>query len=293
MTDFSDAISRRQISERHFDSTPKVGRITAIQANSTPTRVRVENRWMGVAGPIGLQVGDWVRWIDTPDDPWCIGKVQDSPIGGGSGCDCGLYIRGMGTHDFATSESSPLYLTQEVYGVSPRRAPGDLVVLQFQLNDDAGDPTLSAGEWTTHAEEDVDASKFLVASAFDPASYELAWTTGGTRDGNGLMLSIAGAASVNGFAIQESDVQGFSGSSDWPTLTTTVDGCLLLYGVMGTTEVDLGVMRGLSYLGSELFTTYSHMWWERQLTAGTTPSWTIDYPDGEYRVEWIMAIAPT
>lgn len=38
---------------------------------------------MGVAGPVGLQVGDWVRWIDTPDDPWCIGKVQDSPIGGG------------------------------------------------------------------------------------------------------------------------------------------------------------------------------------------------------------------
>lgn len=287
----ADEINNRAINERTKSELLQYGRVTELSPGLNPPKVRIDGKLMTIIFPEGVVVGDNVAWLDNPDNPICIGKPAES-LTGTDGCGCGLYIRDVGTHDFATLESSPLYVTQEEYGISPKREPGDLIVMQFQLNDDAGDPAMSAAEWTTHADEDVDASKFLVASAFDPASYELAWTTGGTRDGDGQMVSVAGAGGVNGFAIQESDNQGVSGTSDWPTLTTTVDGCLILYGVMGTTEVDLGVMRGLSYLGSERFTTYSHLWWEQQTTAGATTQWTIDYPDGEFRVEWIMAIEP-
>lgn len=231
-------------------------------------------------------------YADCPPEQCCdLCAGTSTPSGGGPG----FYIRDVGTHDFNDLRSSPIVLCGEEYGVYPNYAPGDLLVAHCQGNNDAASISFDAGSgWTEYVNGEHDAAIVLVAAAIaEPGSFEIVWPEAETNGIDGQICAIAGASGVNQSAFKNSDVDGFSGSSNLPQVTTTVDGCLLLYGSIGSgNEIGDVTAPGLKRLRFNLFDQFCVMFWERQTTAGLTPARTITYPGPEFRTEWVLAVAP-
>ena len=211
---------------------------------------------------------------------------------------CGIRIIGVGFQEYPDLRTSPLHFTYDDYGVPVQSSPGDLLIAHSIGQ--SGNTTIDihhADEWEEHDNAVHDACRYIVASATAPASLDISWPDGGNESRNGHVVAVANSGGVEAYASKTSDVDGFAGSSDLPTITTTVDGCLILYGIMGmanelanpytTLPVD-----GLELLAGGMWYSFCQLYYEWQTTAGETEQRTVDYPAGEFRIEWVMAIRP-
>lgn len=240
-----------------------------------------------IAGIDGIDSARFDPFAGCPPAYCC--DQCDTGTGGGGG---GGFVRSMGTHDFHTLKASPIVLCGEEYSVAPSYAAGDLLIAHV-LGQGVGSISFDAGSgWTEHINGTHDGTNVLLATATDPTSFDIVWPEPVLESLDGQIAVIAGGT-VNATGFKNSDVDGFPGASALPQVTTTVDGCLIMYGIIGSgNEINQVVAPGLQRLQFNQFGEFCVMLWERQTSAGLTTARTVTYPAGEYRTEWIIAVAP-
>lgn len=235
-------------------------------------------------------------YADCPPSHCC--DLCGSTGGGGGGGGGGVAEQSLGTQDFHTLKLQPISLTFEQYGVPPNYVAGDMLIAQVQgdINPTETIAFDSGSGWTEHMNRVHDAAAVVVATAVDPASFDIVWpSTGEVGAVDGQICVVAGGGTVDGFAFKNSDIEGFAGASAAPQITTTVDGCVIVYGIIGSgNEInDVEMSPTLRRLAFNQFGEFCVFFWERQTAAGLTTARTITYPAGEYRTEWVIAVAPS
>jgi len=201
-------------------------------------------------------------------------------------------LRDVGTHDFHTLVSSPITMCGEEDTVAPTIQPGDLVVFAGQ-----GDQTHTFGsDWTVHLNTLHDGKRIFVVSTIAGAATNYDITFTGTDAIDAQMYVFAGAGGVSAFASAASDVDGFSGSSTFPTVSVADDQSMVLLGSIGsgnsigTVGTPLTVS-GFTPTAQNLF-GYFIGGWTKTADAGSESGHTITYPGGEYRTEYALVIEP-
>lgn len=202
-------------------------------------------------------------------------------------------VRSVGVQEFTGLESAPF--TFQAPGTVNA---GDLVVMAAEVDDcnlltPAGNLSV-AGGWTEHLATCHDAAVALVHSRFDPTSYDWDWDSVTTHTWVGLSVSISNAGGVGEFASKNSDVDGFSGSSNLPTVTTTLDNSMILYGITSAaTDANFGLsVPGLNHIGTQQFSKTTHLLVEVQAVAGPSAQRVVTYSNASFRTEWALVIDP-
>lgn len=230
-------------------------------------------------------------YADCPPSHCCDLCGGGGPGGGGGG----VAEQALGTQDYHDLKLQPIRFTYEQYGVPPDYVAGDLLISQLQ-GDSGTSLSFDAGSgWTEHLNGVHDAATVVVATATDPSSFDLVWPeTAELGSVDGQICVVSGGGTVNAFSFKNSDVDGFSGDSALPQVTTSVDGCIIVYGIIGSgNEIgDVEVLPTLRRLSFNQFGQFCVFYWERQTSAGLTTARTVTYPAGEFRTEWVIAIAP-